>query len=129
MTPEADGLPMVARSARALGVRVNVAFQDVQPDQEGRIAPGTGGMSAPLSEWNLPNHRRPFGMGRGSTGPREDHVFAVEEDSVGRAALVVRSDPSRPTKHAFVEPAELVELPLYEMNLASTRGNWVRVWP
>lgn len=121
---------MVARSARALGVRVDGTFRDVHPDHEDRIAPGTGGMSvAPLSEWNLPNHRRPLGMGRGSTGPREDHVFAVEEDSVARAALVVRPDPSRPTKHAFVEPVELVELPLYEMNLASTRESWVRVWP
>src|SRR2546430_2606362 len=67
MTRADDGLPVVGRSARSLGVRVP---EDIQPDAAGRVVPGQGGMSvAPGSFWNLPNHRRPRGLGRGSTGP------------------------------------------------------------
>jgi hypothetical protein len=42
MIPDADGRPSRGRSSRKLGVRVP---GDVQPDTEGGVAPGGGGMS------------------------------------------------------------------------------------
>jgi hypothetical protein len=130
MTPAEDDLPVVARSARALGVRVGGPNSDVVLDDEGRVAPGTGGMSvAPTSMWNLPNHRRPIGMGRGSTGKEEDRVFSIERENLAKADLKVRLDEYRPTKHAFVEPVEPVVLPSYETKLASARADWVQEWP
>lgn len=127
MTPSEDGLPVVARSARALGVR---ADKDIRLNSEGRVLPGCGGMSvAPSSVWNLPNHRRPRGMGRGSTGPAADRMFSIAPESVSSAGLLVRPDPERPAKHAFIEPPEVIELFRYEAMLGSTRTQWKQVWP
>jgi hypothetical protein len=127
MTPEMDGLPRVARSARALGVRVP---QDVVPDATGHVAPETGGMSvAPDSVFNLPNHRRPRGLGHGSTGPGADWVFGITLPPLTAACLLVRPDPRRPHKHAFVEPRNPVSLEGFEASLTSTRPSWSRVWP
>ena len=127
MTPAADGLPVVARHARALGVRVP---EDVRLDAESRILPGCGGLSvAPESMWNLPNHRRPRGMWRGSTGPAADRVFSVSPACLASAGLLVRPDPHQPLKHAFVEPHRAVDLSSYEAMLASTRPDWRQEWP
>ena len=124
MTPAADGLPTVGRSARSLGVRVP---QDIRADADGNVWPGQGGMSvAPDSMWNVPNHRRPRSMERGSTGPAFDQVFALVSIQVG---LAVRLDPDRPTKHAYVEPASVVPLEAFEDSIADTRPEWKRVWP
>ena len=127
MTPGPDGTPEVGRSARRLGVRVP---QDVQPDAAGLVQPRTGGLSvSPGSRWNLPNHRRPQPLGRGSTGPAADIVYAITELPLEGRALVARRDPRRPDKHAFVEPSAPMPLSAYESALESTRSDWRRVWP
>ena len=38
-------------------------------------------------------------------------------------------DPARPTKHAFIEPVDLMQLSRYELNLEHTRIGWGRAWP
>jgi hypothetical protein len=123
MTPGQDGSPSVGRSARRLGVRVP---GDIAPDASGRVAPGAGGMSvAPDSQWNLPNHRRPRRLGRGSTGPDEDRVFSILPQPLQNRGLVARPDPVAPAIHAFVEPAEVVQLPVFESSLVATRPDWI----
>ncbi len=84
---------------------------------------------SPGSMWNLPNHRRPRSMGRGSTGPAGDRVFAVEGACVDAPPLATRPDPARPEKHAFVEPSEPIPLDGFEAALAATRPHWRPVWP
>lgn len=127
MTPAEDGLPSVGRSARKLGIRVP---QDVKPDAAGVVGPGAGGMSvAPDSVWNLPHHRRPLGMGRGSTGPRQDHVFSVQPAPLRDNGLMARPDPVAPGLHAIVEPVQRVLLEDFERSLAATRPHWTRAWP
>lgn len=122
MTPAEDGLPRGGRSARALGVRVP---QDIQPDAEGAVIPGIGGMSvAPGSILNLPNHRRPRAYGSGSTGPDEDRIYAVEDDSLAAHPLLLQPDPNRPTRHATIEPEERTPLESYESALTATREDW-----
>jgi len=126
MTPNADGLPTVGRTARSLGVRSS----DVTVGRGGWVEPGTGGMSvAPGSPWNLPHHRRPRSLGRGSTGHDEDRVFEISEGRVVAESLVVRPDGRRPELHAFVEPATRMQLGEYETALAATRPAWKVVWP
>jgi hypothetical protein len=127
MTPALDGLPMVGRAARLLGVRVP---QDIAPDRDGEVRPGTGGMSvAPTSMWDLPNHRRPRGMGRGSTGPSNDQVYSLQEVVLDDQLLALRADPEAPMINAFVEPLTIVALSEYATRLAGTRPSWMRVWP
>lgn len=127
MAPEADGLPTVGRSARMLGVRMP---EDISLDAGGHVLPGTGGMSvAPDSMWNLPNHRRPRGAGRGSTGPVQDHVFSIVSAPLRDNGLVARRDPEAPVVHALIEPMQTVLLEEFERSLAATRPSWGRVWP
>ena len=127
MTPDVDGLPMRGRSARALGVRVP---HDVSPDAAGYISPGTGGLSvAPDSMWHLPNHRRPRGMGRGSTGPVQDYVFSIAPATLRDNRLVVRRDPVAPAVHALIEPLQRVRLEEFDHLLGATRPSWQRAWP
>ena len=122
-----DGLPAVGRSARKLGIRVSV---DIRVDAAGRVHPRTGGMSvSPGSVWDVPNHRRPRGMGRGSTGRPEDRVYELPASSIPASVLTVRLDPEAPELHAFVEPSVEVELEVYEKALSDTRNDWSQVWP
>lgn len=126
MTPAPDGLPVVGRSARTLGVRIPV---DIAPDAQGLVHPGTGGMSVAPDLWSLPNHRRPRAMGRGSSGPSVDRVFATDQSTFAAADLHVRPDPEAPALHLFVEPRSCVSIAGYEANLESTRAQWVQAWP
>jgi hypothetical protein len=127
MISDADGLPKSGRSARMIGVRVP---QDIMPDERGFVRPGTGGMFvAPDSEWNVPNHRRPRGMRNGSTGNTDDRIYALPDISIRADKLSVRADPQHPDKHAFMEPAAIIELAGYETDLADTRRDWRQVWP
>ena len=43
--------------------------------------------------------------------------------------LTVRPDPDHPTKHAFIEPAEIVPLETYETSIAKMRPGWRKAWP
>jgi hypothetical protein len=127
MIPNADWTPQTGRSARMLGVRTP---EDIVTDEKGFVKPGSGGMSvAPNSAWNVPNHRRPRGMGRGSAGRMEDRMYALADAALPADKLKARPDPRYPQKHAFVEPAIMTELATYEMDLAETRKDWKQVWP
>ena len=127
MSPDLDGLPKIGRNARMLGVRVP---EDIAPDEKGMVRPGIGGMSvAPGSPWTVPNHRRPRGMHRGSTGPSGDYLYSIADASIPVASLAFRLDTEHPQLHAFVEPATSVEHSTYEANLANTRGHWRKVLP
>jgi hypothetical protein len=78
----------------------------------------------PSSVWNLPNHRRPRTMGRGSTGSNSAQVFRIRSSAVDQRSLGVRPDPAAPEVHATVEPSAPVRLEQYELHLADTRPDW-----
>ena len=127
MTPAEDGRPRVGRGARTLGIRIP---EDVQPGSSGMVLPVAGGMSvAPQTLWNLPHHRRPSTMGRGSTGPDQDRVLVIRGTGIHQVGLTVRPDPALPARHAFVEPPAPMLLSLYEEALARTRPEWECAWP
>ena len=127
MVPDEDGRPKVEPSARGLGVRTS----DVTLDGLGRVLPGGRGMSvALLSVWNLPAHRRPFELGRGSTGRKGiGHVFTTQDATFKSAGLTLRPDPKSPDRHGFVEPTEPSPLAKYEQSLAETRLSWRQYSP
>ncbi len=125
MTPASDGGPVVASSARGLGARVP---DDISPDEAGMVGPDRGGLSvSPGSVWNLPAHRRPRTMGRGSTGHAVDAVYETAPRALSSWSLTVRADPAAPTTHAFVEPAARCLLSEYQQNIARSRIAWRRV--
>lgn len=127
MTPASDGGPVVTSSARGLGVRVP---DDICPDAAGMVGPGLGGLSvSPGSIWNLPAHRRPRTIGRGSTGHAVDAIYETTPHALTPWSLVVREDPAAPRTHAFVEPAARCLLTEYQQNIARTRIAWRRIEP
>ena len=98
MRSDPDGLPTVGRSARALGVRVEARYIDVHPDPEGRIVPGTGGMSVTVDD-----PRRMLVARRSRwllQGASEDPLFVIEAARIV-APLRARVDVGA---HALVEP-------------------------
>src|SRR5262249_47423529 len=111
MTPATDGLPLVGRSARALGVRT--PNESTNPDVTATdaadiIQPGTGGMSvAPNDPANLPRLRRPPVLG----GTGKDPVWEIDTDDLG-PDLQFRQDS---TTHGLIEPARPMTLAEYEL--------------
>ena len=98
MKPDADGLPTVARSARALGVRTEGTTRDIAVREDRIVEPRTGGMSVALgAAHNLPMHRLPRSLG----GDGRDPVFTMPSSALP-AELTVRPAPG---PHAVVEPA------------------------
>ncbi|WP_449267433.1 Tse2 family ADP-ribosyltransferase toxin [Gemmata massiliana] len=122
MTPADDGLPQVARSARALGVRTlnestNPDVTATAPDEI--IQPGTGGMSeAPNDPANLPPLRKPASLG----GKGKDPVWEIDTTDLG-PDLQFRQDGA---KHVLIEPAHPMTLAEFEQALVATRSKWVR---
>lgn len=120
MKQDSDGYPLVGRSGRTLGVRVDGTFPDLAIAEDGTIAPGTGGMSVALEKSeNLPKHRRPRSLG----GEGRDPVFRMFSAMLPETLLL------RPDRHphAYIEPITRGPLPDYESALAATRNHWDKV--
>ena len=112
-----DGRPLLERSARALGVRIEGPDRDVEPDAEGDVHPQKGGMSvAPDDPLALQTHRRPPEFG----GTGKDPVWQISDDTLPAALCFRRDAPS----HGLVEPRSTMPLIGYEDRLAETRDSW-----
>lgn len=116
MTNDGEGLPLVGRSARMLGVRPDV---DILVDESGHCRGGEGGMSVAYdTPQHLPEHRRP--PSHGGTGP--DPVWDLDEGDLPDG-LVFRKDEDL-EGHGFIEPAWTMDVSDYEDALAVTRSSW-----
>lgn len=124
MTADADGLPVVGRSARWLGIRTPAEVRSGHPDvpetdPAAIINPGVGGMSvAPDDPAGLSPFRRPPALG----GTGKDPVWEIDTAALG-PDLQFRQD--KPT-HGLIEPARPMTLAEFEAALATTRPRWVR---
>ena len=114
MKVDTGGLPVVERSARGLGPRVP---KDVEPDGDGIVNPGKGGISAvPHDPRNLETHRRPAEFG----GDGRDPVWTIDPSALP-AGLTYRATS---TTHGQIEPSRDMSLAEYEELLAQTREGW-----
>jgi hypothetical protein len=78
--------------------------------------------------WNLPAHRRPRLLGRGSTGPVTDRIYEVAVPF--RPDLLLEVFEDLPLEHhAVVEPSGRMPFVQYESALLATRANWTPVEP
>jgi hypothetical protein len=113
-----EGLPVVGRSARTLGVRVEGVHKDVEWDEKGLLHPGRGGMSVTVDDpAQMPVARRPTWLGRGAS---EDPLFVIDARLI-ESPLAIRVDVGA---HALVEPAMPCTLESYEADLAVTQSLW-----
>ncbi len=120
MKKDRDGQPVIERSARGLGVRVDGGRPDIRRGSDGNVRPESGGMSVVLDHAaNLPRHRLPAELG----GVGRDPVFRISEEAIpATLSLRVAGHP-----HALVEPRAIRMLAEYEKDLASTRPAWESV--
>ena len=120
MKKDTDGYPVVGRSARTLGVRVEGPIRDLPVAEDGSVAPATGGMSVALDEaQNLPKPRLPRSLG----GEGRDPVFRMSAAALPATLLVC---PDR-YPHACVEPHSRCPLIRFEKDLAGTLHCWSKV--
>jgi hypothetical protein len=125
MTAAEDGLPVIGRSARSLGVRTSENLppggrSDVTGvDPADIIQPGTGGLStAPGDPELLPYLRRPRVLG----GKSVDPAWEIDEADLGPDLSARRDAPG----HILIEPVRPMTLAEFEAALIATRTNWVR---
>jgi hypothetical protein len=130
--------PEVGRGANLLGVRVGDGKDDdINPDANGFVHPGQGGMSVSRTIDTLPPHRIPRRLRQAfpqrfpdASGVNRLHCWSFGEGpfEVGKIAerLRLRPDPDDPGSHGFVEPDDTMQLADYENALAATRDQWRR---
>lgn len=128
MQPDVTGGPQVGRSARKLGVRVD-SGGDIEPNSEGSVSPGVGGMSVAPSLPALPAHRVPKRLRNkrpGAIGNDGDRVWSHGQGSFadGEVAPHLRLRVDDPA-HGLVEPDAPMPLDIYENALSATKGAWV----
>ncbi len=131
--------PEVGRGGSLLGVRVGDGIDDdINPDREGCVQPGQGGMSVSPSIESLPPHRTPRRLRErypekfpDATGSNRHHCWSFGEGpfAPGRVAdrLRLGLDPNAPERHGLVGPDDRMKVADYESALAATR-NWWRRW-
>lgn len=120
MKQDPDGYPLVGRSGRTLGIRVDGSHRDLPVAEDGTVAPETGGMSVAIEKpANLPKHRLPRSLG----GEGRDPVFRMFAGLLPEALLL------RPDRHphAYVEPSKRCPLLQFELALNATRNYWNKV--
>lgn len=122
--------PLVANSARGLGVRIgNGPHDDLAATASGEVVPETGGMSVAPSWRDLPSHRIPRRLKHISpdaTGQNRDACWQMGEGKFTPApvaeGLVLRPDgPS----HGTVEPYLRISVKDYLHDLGATRDRWM----
>jgi hypothetical protein len=126
--------PMCGADAKCLGVRVPPNPEaDIEPDTEGQVQPGQGGMSVAPQPADLPYHRMPRrhkGQFPRASGSNNLAVWHMGEGAFGAGGiadqLVLRPDPERPAVHGFVEPAMRMSCADYQAALAASRDVWHR---
>jgi len=119
MKEDADGLPLVGRSPRMLGVRPgNNRTPDVPAiNPSDPVSPGLGGMSvAPDDPMHLQRYRRPPSLG----GIGQEPVWWIDSDDLG-VELRFRQDGAT---HGLIEARYTIPLGDYEAALAKTRSRW-----
>lgn len=117
MIPGPDGFPIVAPTARGLGVRPGIDVP--QTDPGAIVIPGPQGMSVSPSLATLPPFRTPPQFG----GTGKDPAYCMCRSNLPPTLMYV-PDPANPGGHGFVSPALPTPLGAYQSGLGSTRNQW-----
>jgi hypothetical protein len=116
MIEDADGRPLIAPTARGLGVRAG----EIAVSVEGFVEPGGGGMSvSPDTPLHLPPYRRPPKY----DGDGKDPVWELDTGDLPET-VAYEPDPGPHPTHGLLEPAWSMSLEDFELALAETRDSW-----
>lgn len=126
------GYPRTGRKANCLGVVLPPdAPADIEPNDEGVVDSGMGGMSVAPEIHRLPGRLIPSRLRSHypkATGSDALVVFVCGEGEFVRGSfasgLLLRPDPKRPGGHGFIEPNSKMTLADYENALYATQSDW-----
>lgn len=122
--------PKIGDTARSLGVRVAPAESpDIPVATDGKVVPGSGGMSVAPTWRDLPRHRIPIRLKTllpSACGSNQDACWAMGEGAfeVSRVASGLSLRLDSPV-HGLVEPEYNQYISEYRGHLAATRDQWV----
>ena len=121
MKADSDGLPLCDRTHRTLGAIPGAPRNgDLPVTADGKVRPGTGGMSVTRDDpKELPKHCKPKWL----RGDGRDPLFRIFSDEIPDT-LALRPDHDY---HVLVEPAQVCRFEEYEKNLHGTRHRWEEV--
>jgi len=135
-----EGKPKIGRSARLLGVRLNIDINIEQMligclDEQGYLLPESQrklfgdlvatairdnkGMSVSLSIEGLPAFRKPTKFG----GMGKDPLWQIDDSTITGDLQAVQDSPT----HVSIMPRVTMSLEKYEAALANTQKYWERV--
>jgi hypothetical protein len=121
--------PLIADSARGLGVRVDGSNSDILADDRGQVSPVNGGMSVAPHWRDLPEARIPVRLREKgilfARGKNHDACWRFGEGDflLARIADGLQLRPDRPD-HGLVEPDQPMSLEHFRAHLAATRDGW-----
>jgi hypothetical protein len=118
MIKEMDDGPLVAPTARGLGIRPGI---DLPVSDEGQVEPGQGGMSVVRDVDRLPPFRRPSAFGGSST---KDTIWGINEEELPEAITYRPDDDKQDARHGVLEPTWTMELEELQLALAESRSYW-----
>jgi hypothetical protein len=122
--------PKIGPTKKTLGVKAgNDPHDDIAPDANGNVWPGTGGMSVVPNWRDLPAHRIPERLQRICPKARGKNDYGCwrmgdgpfENGDVAPQLVLVVDKPS----HGTIQPAVSMPLADYEAVLAATQDQWV----
>lgn len=124
---EDGGYPAIGETSSYLYVRVPF---DIEPDEEGLVNPGTGGLSVAPNLSALPPERIPQSLEHivaGAKGNRTHRVWVIGSGGflAGTVCdgLSLRPDPDD-ANHGFIEPEQAQPLEAFQASVLSSRTKW-----
>jgi hypothetical protein len=125
-----EGKPLIANTARGLGVRIGESPEDDIPvDASGIVRPGNGGMSVAPSWRELEVHRIPKRLKHivsDARGSNRDACWRMGAGVFDNGAVAVRLTLRKDSdQHGYVEPADAMTATDYVAALANTRDEWI----
>lgn len=113
--PASAGSPLLTPlSSRGLGLRVP---RDVAPDENGMVAPASGGLSAFSDRTEIP----PFLLPKRLGGPDDSmEVFSIETEQLAPTLTARNTHKS----HYQIEPRALMPFATYIETIEATKPSW-----
>ena len=122
MRKDQDGLPLVAPSASALGVRPGT---DIDVDDQNNALVNDKGMSVAPTWRDLSPLRIPKRVAKRGKGSNNTYCFTRGIGPFQRGAFAPGLEFAPDSKvHGVIRPTQLTPLAQFEADLAATRAEW-----
>ena len=117
MKSDDRGRPRIGQASSMLGARL----RDLNPDDQGRVGAGRGGVSVAPDPARLRAEFRPV---RFPDGLSKLPLFAIDEGDRGADLMYHHDGEDRASDHGVIEAARQMLVSEYQTAVAATEPNW-----